>query len=486
MTVRSSVSHDTLSILLGNFTGKFWIGLHLSNECPDASAGLKGYEWVTKDRKSDFTNWLPGFDSSCSAHRCVSVSKENDFKWTQTSCQEHATGFLCENNFTEPCTGLTAATDESVSYITPYGFGGDDVLSLPPGSIATRKPSENKYLCFSKKWLQAPWSCEILKGGCEHKCIVDPNKDTTCYCPPGQTVNPVNKVTCEAKTNDDPCAALGCQDTCYKKGDSYVCMCPQGYQLNADVGRCVDFNECEDERQCPEKNFMCINTIGSFKCVCKPGFKMTGGQCVDIDECMLGLCEHECINTPGSYICACYVGYIVDQQSPGKCELYCGMEECPAVCDPNVKYQCVCPRGYVAEERESETVCIDIDECESSYCDHYCKNFYGSYLCECRRGYKLVDEVKCVKSEDEDDSAMTVTPNIPTLSFVPYPGPTRRPSAVTAGGLVGIIVCTVFFIVLLVFGVHLLLSRREKMESASALKAAEGEAHGLQQVTDDC
>uniref|UniRef100_A0A3B5AVK7 C-type lectin domain-containing protein n=1 Tax=Stegastes partitus TaxID=144197 RepID=A0A3B5AVK7_9TELE len=96
MTVRSSVSHDILFILLGNFTGKFWIGLHRLSGCPDDAAALKGFQWVTDDAESDFSNWLPAFDSSCSSHRCVSVSKEDDFKWIQDPCVELAAGpFLC-------------------------------------------------------------------------------------------------------------------------------------------------------------------------------------------------------------------------------------------------------------------------------------------------------------------------------------------------------------------------------------------------------
>lgn len=486
MTVRSSVSHDTLSILLGNFTGKFWIGLHLTTGCPDDAAGLKGYEWVTKDRESDLTNWLPGFDSSCSAPRCVSVSEENDFKWTQTSCDEHVEGFLCENSFSEPCKSLSVGPEESVSYITPYGFGGDDVLSLPPGSVATTKPSENNYLCYSENWLQAPWSCEILHGGCEHKCAVGPDKEPFCYCPPGQIVHPVNKVTCQGLMTGDACAPLSCEQLCHKEGDSYACTCVDGFQLASDGRSCVDFNDCADKRHCPGENLWCVNTVGSFKCVCQEGFTMSGGLCVDVDECESGPCEHVCVNALGSYTCVCYEGYKMDQQSQ-KCELYCGKAECPAQCDPNNKFQCYCPQGYVAEERDTGVVCIDIDECEFSYCDQDCKNFYGGYVCLCQPGYTLVDEVKCIKSEDEDadggqeGSGMTS----PTISLVPYPGPTRRPSAVTAGGLVGIIVCTVFFVVLLVFVIHLLLSRRREMESAGALKAPEGEAHGLQHVKSD-
>lgn len=488
MTVRSSVSHDVLFILLGNFTGKFWIGLHLPSGCPDDAAALNGFQWVTEDTESDFSNWLSAFDSSCSAHRCVSVSQENDFKWIQDPCEEHATGFLCEQSFSEPCTSLAAATGESVIYKTPMGFGGEDLLVVPPGSTAVRMPSETKYLCFSKQWLAAPWSCEIMEGGCEYKCAEDPHGDPSCYCPAGQTVNPKNKVTCEVQIADDPCAALRCQHACYQEGDSHACMCDHGFKLAADGRSCVDFNDCTDQRQCPGEHFMCVNTLGGFQCVCDVGYKASGALCVDEDECVSAPCEHMCTNTDGSYKCSCYDGYRVNPKEPSKCELHCGMEECAAECDPNDRFHCYCPDGYIAEERGSDTFCVDMDECSSFFCDQGCKNTFGSYVCSCSLGFTLVDGYKCVRNDDEEaeeGSGMTTAPNIHTTQIVPFPGPTKQPSGVTVGGLVGIIVCTVFFIVLLVFLVNYMFSRRGKMESTGALKSTEGEAHGLHKVTSE-
>lgn len=81
MTVHSSVSHDILFILLGNLTGRYWVGLHLAAGCPDSSAELRGFQWVTGESESDFFNWPPGLASSCSSPRCVSVSQEDEFQW---------------------------------------------------------------------------------------------------------------------------------------------------------------------------------------------------------------------------------------------------------------------------------------------------------------------------------------------------------------------------------------------------------------------
>lgn len=481
MSLRSSVSDDILVILMGNTTGRLWVGLHLPSGCPDAAAELKGFQWVTEDSNSDFYNWAPGFDSSCSSHRCVSVSKVSDFKWTQTPCGEQAAGFLCESVIDDPCKALPFEQDESVAYMSPMGFGGEDGLSWPPGSTAVRSSNGVKYVCNSGQWLQGPWSCEIDRGGCEYKCSVNSRKAPSCSCPPGHTVHPVNRVSCVDAT-DGPCDGLMCEYACLSDGETYACACDRGFQIADDGRTCVDLDECTDPRQCPGHNFKCVNAVGSFQCVCRDGFVMASSRCVDEDECVSAPCEHVCVNTPGSYKCSCYPGYKVDPESPNTCQLHCGAEECPAECDPNDDSQCFCPRGYISEERDDGTFCLDIDECSFDYCDQKCQNTFGSYACTCDQGYILVDQYKCVKTEDHVDGTTTPKasrpPSVPTTPRAPYPGPTREP-VVSVGGLVGIIVCAVSFVMLLVFLVHHIFNR-EKGEVKD-----EAEAHSLERVASD-
>lgn len=89
-----------------------------------------------------------------------------------------------------------------------------------------------------------------------------------------------------------------------------------------------DIDECAlGIHKCVDPHMVCVNTPGSYKCVCKKGFvidhecdedyldndKCKATQtCLDINECItLNPCPEnsECINTIGSYKCKCLNGF---------------------------------------------------------------------------------------------------------------------------------------------------------------------------------
>lgn len=95
----------------------------------------------------------------------------------------------------------------------------------------------------------------------------------------------------------EDCGILhGCENgRCIRVSEGYTCDCYHGYQLDMTSMACVgespppttpgdpwltqrvlaDVDECEDGAEQPCVNARCINTPGSFRCVCWRGFVMT-------------------------------------------------------------------------------------------------------------------------------------------------------------------------------------------------------------------
>ncbi|XP_044256252.1 fibulin-1-like [Tribolium madens] len=182
-----------------------------------------------------------------------------------------------------------------------------------------------------------------------------------------------------------------CKDTqiCKNGNGFYTCECPPGHHMDPRTQRCEDIDECKHYRAC-YLNAECVNTVGSYKCHCKEGFRGKGNSCEDIDECKenAGLCEHRCVNIWGSYRCACKQGFILSYDNRtctdiDECEKFKDKKLCVGICD-NVpgSYQCKCPDGY--RLGSDGRTCIDIDECQQNVCPHHddiCLNTRGGYKC---------------------------------------------------------------------------------------------------------
>ena len=105
-----------------------------------------------------------------------------------------------------------------------------------------------------------------------------------------------------------------------------LCKCPAGYEKSlssAIVCNCVDKNECLSGagfHTCTGLHMQCINTMGSYKCRCRPGFthEKSSDSCVDIDECDLyrpcNTSISTCVNLPGQYYCQCVANRIENDQ----------------------------------------------------------------------------------------------------------------------------------------------------------------------------
>eukprot|EP00808_Paulinella_micropora_P010327 g29550.t1 len=92
------------------------------------------------------------------------------------------------------------------------------------------------------------------------------------------------------------------------------------------------------------RSFLWLLCAGASAALCPSGYNEQGADCVDMDECVLGLhncntTRSTCRNTPGSFVCTCNSGYRVSAAEIS-CSSYAGAQAssttvtylCPAGC----------------------------------------------------------------------------------------------------------------------------------------------------------
>ncbi|CAL1547951.1 unnamed protein product [Lymnaea stagnalis] len=214
-------------------------------------------------------------------------------------------------------------------------------------------------------------------------------------------------INCEQDV--DECAVAGtCRvdQICINTNGSFMCICPDGYtELN---GTCSNVNECLDPSQnsCTQRE-NCRDVPGTYICVCREGYFSANNSCQDIDECSSDIsgCSHLCVNTDGSYNCECFPGYTLEddrktcrkkldlcESSYLNCSFGCTIQ--------NETAQCICATGYQLSTNNQD--CLDINECTTRkhLCTGICINTVGSYNCSCNEGEKLQnDQRSCIECD---------------------------------------------------------------------------------------
>uniref|UniRef100_A0A5F5PP08 Adhesion G protein-coupled receptor E2 n=1 Tax=Equus caballus TaxID=9796 RepID=A0A5F5PP08_HORSE len=144
-------------------------------------------------------------------------------------------------------------------------------------------------------------------------------------------------------------APPGCAPWCPRNSicvSATACRCHLGFTswsgeiITNPADSCDDVNECEPPLAMSCGKFAdCQNVDGSYYCTCAPGYGLVSGAttfrnesentCQDVDECSSGQyqCHNStvCVNTAGSYRCRCHPGWtplpgLRDNQNTTVCE----------------------------------------------------------------------------------------------------------------------------------------------------------------------
>jgi len=229
------------------------------------------------------------------------------------------------------------------------GVGGESVC----GANANCRNTEGGFECKCQDFYVGNPPVTACTFNCAAKCGVNSECASTgqvdeCACKEGYAGDPPS-LPCQ---DIDECLEQPCgpNAVCSNSVPGYSCTCKSGYVGDANVG-CHRVSLCSTPLDCVA-NTTCL--LGS--CKCKAGYYPEGDLCLDKDECILSpdICSEnsECMNIVGGYLCLCKPGF--DRYPPNyfcttenKCKTDCGENsKCNWVEEEQID-RCVCDEGYV-------------------------------------------------------------------------------------------------------------------------------------------
>lgn len=362
--------------------------------CPDGYENFNGNS--CKKKLLTCTNELDCDGDVCSNGQCFAACKDS------SQCD---LGDICSKNL---CT-------TQCSKHVQCGIGEACVESQCLIGCRSNEECPSEEACINNKCVNPCSSTKVCGPNAICSRI---NHSTKCECPLGFQGTPSPQQGCVRKpsscerTSDCPpdhmCIGLLCQVPCKDNSGCAIgekCSDNKCHKICHSSSNCLHGEHCSSGLCVPgcKIDSDCLNNqfCKSSICQCSPGFELNGDECVNINECINNSCHPtaQCVDTPGSYKCVCPVGAVGDPYKTGcllpnqcrsdyqcedslaclrgKCSNPCQSKTCGsnAVCSVlKHRVTCACEKGYLGNPFDMNIGCFKVECVDNSDCsgDKYC------------------------------------------------------------------------------------------------------------------
>ncbi|XP_016532550.1 low-density lipoprotein receptor-related protein 2 isoform X4 [Poecilia formosa] len=168
----------------------------------------------------------------------------------------------------------------------------DGQKQCPTGSDEENCPATEG--CLDSEWMCGNRICIPKELHCngQNDCVDDSDEEDCgkcsengLRCPEGKCLSAEHRCDGQVHCSDGSDEPITCGRTCstYNGGCSHICadeswgarcICPVGHTLSPNGAVCEDLDECASS--VPHCAHYCTNTIGSYYCHCREGFKLNG------------------------------------------------------------------------------------------------------------------------------------------------------------------------------------------------------------------